>query len=410
MNFIKKNIKVLASTLVLVSAVSLGGYAIASLPKTVKMTIDGEQKQIETSAKTVEELLIEQGYKVSEVKIEDLKLEDKVVNDLELDFNTKKNIIFNNAGKELTVSTFTNTVSEFLEENDVKPDKDDVVSPSSETELTNNTHITYNNVIIENYKTKEKIKFGKSQKYDFNQNIGESKVTVKGVNGEKEHSHEKVTVNGKVVSDEVKDTKVTKKPINEVKLFGTKKVVDETIEFDVIEKDNSSMYVGESETVQKGQNGLKRYIYKIEGDKKELISEETVSEPVNKIIENGTKRKAVVASTKSTSESRSTSSSSAASNSGSSSSLYSLRDLRFHGVINWGGKKFTYYSQSVLPGGGLSIPGRHINAGGFVADGDGYIVLANDDPKGTVISTPFGYMGKVYDRGTFGNHYDVYTK
>ena len=123
MNFIKKNIKVLASTLVLVSAVSLGGYAIASLPKTVKMTIDGEQKQIETSAKTVEELLIEQGYKVSEVKIEDLKLEDKVVNDLELDFNTKKNIIFNNAGKELTVSTFTNTVSEFLEENDVKHQK-----------------------------------------------------------------------------------------------------------------------------------------------------------------------------------------------------------------------------------------------------------------------------------------------
>lgn len=66
--------------------------------------------------------------------------------------------------------------------------------------------------------------------------------------------------------------------------------------------------------------------------------------------------------------------------------------------------------QSVLPGGGLNIPGRHINAGGYVADKDGYIVLANDAPKGTIINTPFGYKGKVYDRGTYGNHFDVYTK
>lgn len=90
--------------------------------------------------------------------------------------------------------------------------------------------------------------------------------------------------------------------------------------------------------------------------------------------------------------------------------LYSLRDLRFHGVINWGGYKFTYYSQSVLPGGGLRIPGRHVNESGYVTDADGYIVLANSAPIGTIIPTPFGYYGKVYDRGTYGNHFDVYTR
>ena len=90
--------------------------------------------------------------------------------------------------------------------------------------------------------------------------------------------------------------------------------------------------------------------------------------------------------------------------------LYSLRDLWFQGVIRWNGYKFTYYSQRVLPGGGLRIPGRHVNEDGYVADGDGFIVLANDAPKGTVIPTPFGYFGKVYDRGVSGNHFDVYTK
>lgn len=90
--------------------------------------------------------------------------------------------------------------------------------------------------------------------------------------------------------------------------------------------------------------------------------------------------------------------------------LYALRQFMFDGVIHWSGLKFTYYSQSVLPGGGLNIPGRHVNDDGYIADGDGYIVLANNAPLGTIIDTPFGYKGKVYDRGTVGNHFDVYIR
>ena len=87
-----------------------------------------------------------------------------------------------------------------------------------------------------------------------------------------------------------------------------------------------------------------------------------------------------------------------------------LEEFMFRGAVLWGGYKFTYYSQQVLPGEGLSIPGRHVNAGGFVSDGDGYIVLAGSAAKGTVYDTPFGYQGKIYDRGTVGNHLDVYIR
>ena len=89
---------------------------------------------------------------------------------------------------------------------------------------------------------------------------------------------------------------------------------------------------------------------------------------------------------------------------------FSLSDFLFRGVINWGGYKFTFYSQQVLPGGGLAIAGRHVNEAGYVSDGDGYIVLAGSAPKGTVYDTPFGYQGKIYDRGTVGNHLDVYIR
>ncbi|QZY52484.1 hypothetical protein [Leucobacter tenebrionis] len=93
-----------------------------------------------------------------------------------------------------------------------------------------------------------------------------------------------------------------------------------------------------------------------------------------------------------------------------SAALYTLEQFMFTGAVNWGGYKFTFYSEQVLPGPGLAIPGRHVNDDGYVSDADGYIVLAGSHPKGTVFDTPFGYQGKIYDRGTFGNHLDVYIR
>lgn len=90
--------------------------------------------------------------------------------------------------------------------------------------------------------------------------------------------------------------------------------------------------------------------------------------------------------------------------------IYTLSQFMRAGVINWSGYKFTYYSQSVLPGTGLNIPGRHVNADGYVCDESGYICLAGSAPMGTVYDTPFGYQGKIYDRGTSGNHLDVYIR
>lgn len=89
---------------------------------------------------------------------------------------------------------------------------------------------------------------------------------------------------------------------------------------------------------------------------------------------------------------------------------YTLAQFMSAGVVNWHDYKFTYYSQSVLPGAGLAIPGRHLNEDGYVVDQDGYLVLAGSAPKGTVYETPFGAAGKVYDRGTVGNHLDVYIR
>ena len=90
---------------------------------------------------------------------------------------------------------------------------------------------------------------------------------------------------------------------------------------------------------------------------------------------------------------------------------YTGRYFRSAGVIWWHGRKYTWYSQRILPGYGLKIPGRHLDSQGFVCDKNNYIVLgSNTSNRGKIVATPFGKFGKVYDAGYVGTYwYDCYT-
>lgn len=80
------------------------------------------------------------------------------------------------------------------------------------------------------------------------------------------------------------------------------------------------------------------------------------------------------------------------------------------GVVNWGGHRWTWYSERVLPGGGLHIPGRHLDDNGYVCDENERIVLASIDyAKGTILQTPFGKEGCVYDECPITGTVDVYV-
>ncbi|MCD8109312.1 MAG: hypothetical protein LUE14_04330 [Clostridiales bacterium] len=80
------------------------------------------------------------------------------------------------------------------------------------------------------------------------------------------------------------------------------------------------------------------------------------------------------------------------------------------GVVYFNGHRETYYSQRVLPGNGLNIPGRHVEASdGTVRDIDNYICVASSDlAKGTVVETSLG-TGKVYDCGCASGTIDIYV-
>ena len=89
---------------------------------------------------------------------------------------------------------------------------------------------------------------------------------------------------------------------------------------------------------------------------------------------------------------------------------YSPSEFRVLGVIYWGNWRWTWYSERVLPGGGLHIPGRYTDSLGYVRDEYGYLCLASEAlPWGTVVDTPFGSPGRVYDNGCDYDVLDVYV-
>ena len=89
---------------------------------------------------------------------------------------------------------------------------------------------------------------------------------------------------------------------------------------------------------------------------------------------------------------------------------YSASYFRRAGVIKWDGWRWTWYSQRVFPGGGLKIPGRHVDEHGYICDGKDRICLASSRlKKGTVVATPFGKKGCVYDSGCAAGTLDVYV-
>lgn len=90
--------------------------------------------------------------------------------------------------------------------------------------------------------------------------------------------------------------------------------------------------------------------------------------------------------------------------------IYEVNKFKKLGKVKYGKYYYTWYSEKVLPGGGLKIPGRHHNNLGFVADINGYIVGASDSlPRHTVVDTPVGLKAKIYDCGPGLGILDLYV-
>ena len=137
----------------------------------------------------------------------------------------------------------------------------------------------------------EKIPFQTETKEDPTLLAGEKKVVQKGVEGEKEIT----TLEGKSTE------KVTKQPVTEIIHIGTKgaksEVTEKKVPFETIYKQDPTLKKGEEKVLQEGVEGVIKVTttYETQKGKKvdgsEKVTEETVTEKVDKIVAQGTMEK-----------------------------------------------------------------------------------------------------------------------
>lgn len=401
--------------------VAFSGYhsvnAMEVAPKEIKVTLDDKTKTVTTDAITVKSLLnnLDNSYNYKKTDEVNHLLTEQVSENMNLVITTNKKVTIVLKGKEKTVTTKATTVEEFLKEMKVDLGKDDSVIPSLDSNLKDEDKVMIIYTKEKKEKVKKEIPNEVKKSFSFDVEYGKKKVVSKGQKGVLEKEYKRLLKNDILVSEKLLSEKIVKRPVEREILIGTKEIVDKKLKNTTIKKKTNNLYKGETEVIQEGNKGTERLIYKNDGKKRKLVFKEVIVEPVEKIIAIGTKERPVEdnSSTQDNSTQESDSQSTPTT-SNTTTAKYSLSQFKFNGVVNWGGKKFTYYSQSVLPGGGLSIPGRHVNSGGYVSDGDGYIAVAANRsiPKGTIVNTPFGYKGKVYDicAGCSPNWIDIYIK
>lgn len=186
---------------------------------------------------------------------------------------------------------------------------------------------------------------------------------------------------------------------NSQALAGTKEEVDESVKA-INEASNTDLAIASPVIKEEKKEEVKEEEVTTKEEETQEVSEETVSVPVKEYSEMTTDEliSAIASGTYKLEYS-------------ASYDTKVNKLTKSKGAIYYGNHKETYYSQRVLPGSSLRIPGRHVADDGTVRDGDGYISVAANSSylaKGTVVKTSLG-PGKVYDSGCASGIIDIYT-
>lgn len=203
------------------SSISDGTTVNVRLAREVTVVVDGAPRTVQTTAQTAGALADELGLS-SESK---LSLGDNIAlasSSSPLSVTTPKRVMLNRAGKISTQTTTALDVAGFLKEQGITADADDVVSPATNTVLTDGIEVDWANVSTKKVTEKRTLDHVTQEIDEDDLLVGEKKTTTRGKDGTEEVVYEVSYRNGEEVGRKKSSAKITKKPVAEVVSVGTK--------------------------------------------------------------------------------------------------------------------------------------------------------------------------------------------
>lgn len=317
MEFIARNkIKIIAFILIALLAVFTGFTTFANAKKDVDINVDtnnGSNQSVETKTvsgkkqTTVRELLESQGYTIDEdnytynvdldAKVKDISevtITKKVTGNIEVD------------GKTIAFKSDAATIGAVLSENGITLGAEDIATPGADTALTSQvSNIKVVRVVTKQETRTEDIDYAVEKIDNADLLKGTTEISTYGQKGVQTITEKVVYKDGNETSRDVVSSAVTQEPVNQVLQVGTKvntttqDVVTETsIPYTSTTRENADLAKGTQNIVVAGVNGVtkttERVTYENGVEASRTVIDVTTTDPVNEVIEIGTKEAAAV--------------------------------------------------------------------------------------------------------------------
>lgn len=190
---------------------------------TITINNCGEDQTISLAKGTVEEALNRTGITLAENQSVTPSLNTVITGDMNIYVYNSKNIKLTTNGTEMTVKAPEGTVENALNILGYEITDDDILNVDKNAQIEDDMKITLKKVTYVDEKSTKKISYKTVEKDSDDIMTGESEVSQKGVDGEKEVTKRCKYIDGKYDSTKVIDEKVTKEPVDKIVLNGTKR-------------------------------------------------------------------------------------------------------------------------------------------------------------------------------------------
>ena len=186
------------------------------------ISVDGNQSSIWTTEKRVKNILEEANIEVTEQDDLSLALDTEVGADNKIDIQKAFQLTLVDGLEERQVWSTSTTVANFLKEQGITLGELDRVEKSLEDVITPNDKVAVVRVEKVTDVVEESIDFATEKKNDSSILKGKEQVVTAGTKGTMERTYELVKENGEVVSKTLQAEKIIKQPKTEVVAVGTK--------------------------------------------------------------------------------------------------------------------------------------------------------------------------------------------
>jgi len=204
------------------AALGDGDAVVLNRARPLTLTVDGVSREVHVTALSVEEALDQLGFRAEGLVLSASRAERLPLEGMTLSITTPKDVVLVADGQERVVTTTAATAGDLLAEQGIALSATDRTSMRLEQGLLNRMRLQVFRVQISEITETTVLEHGRVESQNPAAFEDEEDVTQEGVDGEQQTTYRVTVVDGRETSRETLGTAVTREPVDQHVIVGTK--------------------------------------------------------------------------------------------------------------------------------------------------------------------------------------------